>query len=124
MRNLGIGLIILAYLLLFHTALRTAVHGRAHPHPEVTVSAEPDAPWEAAVTGALAAAGIMLAAMPVRRGDKWAWWTSATMLAILLVTRVATDPRCWVVYDPHQHGCHTFMIAMVMGIAGLAMARR
>jgi hypothetical protein len=27
-----------------------------------------------------------------------------------------------VVLDPHQHGCHTFMVAIVLGVAGLALA--
>jgi hypothetical protein len=26
-----------------------------------------------------------------------------------------------VVLDPHQHGCHTFMIATALGIVGLAL---
>jgi hypothetical protein len=29
-----------------------------------------------------------------------------------------------VVLDPHQHGCHTFMIAEVIGVVGLILARR
>jgi hypothetical protein len=40
----------------------------------------------------------------------------------LLATRLATDPRCLVVLDVHQHGCHTFMIAVLLGIVGLALA--
>jgi len=43
---------------------------------------------------------------------------------ILFVTRVATDPRCLVVLDPHQHGCHSFMIAAILGVVGLALAWR
>ncbi len=38
-------------------------------------------------------------------------------------TRMAADPRCLVVLDPHQHGCHTFMIAVLLGLAGLMLAR-
>jgi hypothetical protein len=44
------------------------------------------------------------------------------MLIIMFVTRIATDPRCLVVLDPHQHGCHTFMIAIALGVVGLALA--
>jgi hypothetical protein len=37
---------------------------------------------------------------------------------------LATDPRCRVVLDPHQHGCHPVMIAVLLGIVGLALAGR
>jgi len=75
---------------------------------------------------ALATAGIVLALIPIRRGEMWAIWLSLAMLLMLLVTRLVTDPRCAVVLDPHQHGCHTFMISIVLGIVGLvlAMSRR
>jgi len=43
-------------------------------------------------------------------------------LLILLATRIATDPRCLVVLDPHQHGAHTFMISMVLGLVSLTLA--
>lgn len=64
----------------------------------------------------------MLAVIPIRRGEPWALFTSLIILVILFATRMATDPRCLVVLDPHQHGCHTFMIAMVIGVVGLALA--
>jgi hypothetical protein len=124
MKRAGIGLLILCFIVLLHSSVGTVLHGRTHPHPEVTVGANMGEPWEAALTGALAVAGVMLAAMPIRRGERWAWWTMLSMLAILLVTRVASDPRCWVAYDPSQHGCHTFAIAMILGAAGLALTRK
>ena len=60
--------------------------------------------------------------IPIRCGEKWAIWLSVVTLLILLATRTATDPRCLVVLDPHQHGCHTFMISTVLGFVGLALA--
>jgi hypothetical protein len=66
----------------------------------------------------------MLALVPVRRGERWALWTSLVMLIILFVTRIKSDPRCLVVLNPHQHGCHTFMIAVLLGVVGLALAWR
>jgi hypothetical protein len=66
----------------------------------------------------------MLALIPLRRGERWALWTEFAMLAILFVTRLTTDPRCLVVMDPHQHGCHSFMIAVLLGVVGLALAWR
>jgi hypothetical protein len=81
-------------------------------------------PWPVALGCAIALAGIMLALVPIRGGERWAWWTSLALWAILLITRISTDPRCLVVLDPHQHGCHTFMIAVVLGVLGLILARR
>ena len=63
----------------------------------------------------------MLALIPIRRGEQWALWTSLATLIVLLVTRIFTDPRCLVVLDPHQHGCLTFMIALVLGILGVVL---
>ena len=73
---------------------------------------------------ALAVAGIVLALIPLRRGEQWALWTQLAVLIILLVTRAVTDPRCLMVLDPHQHGCHTFMIAVALGVIGLVLARK
>ena len=43
---------------------------------------------------------IVLALIPIRRGERWAIWTSAAILATLFVVRLTTDPRCLVVLDP------------------------
>jgi hypothetical protein len=64
----------------------------------------------------------MLALIPLCRGERWALWTSLAILIILFVTRISTDPPCLVVLDPHQHGCHPFMIAELLGIVGLALS--
>ena len=72
----------------------------------------------------LAVAGVVMALIPLRRGERWALWTQLAVLIILLVTRALTDPRCLVVLDPHQHGCHTFMIAVFLGVVGLVLARK
>ena len=85
--------------------------------------AEYAAPWPVALACALAVAGIMLALVPIYRGEVWARWTSLATLIILLVSRLATDPRCLLVLNPHQHGCHPFMIAVGLGIAELVLAR-
>ena len=71
--------------------------------------------------GSLAITGVVLALIPIRRGERWAMFTSFGSFLILFVTRMATDPRCLVVLDPHQHGCHTFIIAIALGIVGLIL---
>ncbi len=72
--------------------------------------------------GSLGLIGIILALIPIRRGERWAMLSSLATLLILFVTRMATDPRCLVVLDPHQHGCHTFMITILLGLIGLVFA--
>jgi len=123
MRKLGVGLVVVTYVLLLYMALTSPAYGRAHPHLDPVFLAGYAAPWPVTLACALAVAGIMLAVVPVCRGERWAWWTSLAMLIVLFVPRVATDPRCLVVLDPHQHGCHSFMIAILLGIVGLVLAR-
>jgi hypothetical protein len=122
MQRVGVGLIVAAYALLLYTSLAAPAYARAHSHLDPAMLAEYAAPWPVALVCALAGVGITLALIPIRRGERWAVWTSFAALIILLVTRIATDPRCLVVLDPHQHGCHTFMIAIMLGVVGLALA--
>ena len=120
-RKVGLGLVVAAYALLLYTSLAAPAYARAHPHMDKAMLAEYAAPWPVALACALAVVGILLALIPIRRGERWAVWTSLAALIILLAPRVASDPRCLVVLDPHQHGCHTFMIAVVLGIVGLTL---
>ena len=122
MRNVGVGAVVSAYALLLCTALAAPAYARAHPHLGPAMLAEYAAPWPVTLACALSAVGITLALIPIRRGERWGLWTSFATFVILLVSRIATDPRCLVVLDPHQHGCHTFMIAVTLGIVGLALA--
>jgi hypothetical protein len=124
MRKAGVGLVVAAYAVLLYTSLAAPAYARAHPHLDPAMLAAYAAPWPVALACALAVAGIMLALVPLCRGERWALWTSLAMLIILFVTRVSTDPRCLVVLDPHQHGCHTFMLAMLLGVVGLALGWR
>jgi len=110
-----------AYALLVYTSLAAPAYARAHSHLDPAMLASYASPWPVALACALAVMGIMLALISVRRGEAWAVWTSLTTLTILLITRIVTDPRCFVVLDPHQHGCHTFMIAIVAGVVGLVL---
>jgi len=123
-QKIGVGLVVLAYLLLLYMALTAPAYARAHPHLDAAMLAGYAAPWPVALACALAVAGIMLALVPLHRGEPWGMWTQLAILAILFAARLSTDPRCLVVLDPHQHGCHTFMIAVVVGVVGLLLARR
>jgi len=119
-QKIGIVLLVLCYVLLLYFSLGAIAYARAHPHLDSNLLAQYSSPWPVALGCALALVGIILALIPIRRGERWAVLTSLAVLIILFATRMSTDPRCLVVLDPHQHGCHTFMIAMVLGFVGLA----
>ena len=122
MRKAGFGILVTAYGVLLYTSLAAPAYARAHPHLDAAMLAAYSAPWPVALACAVVAAGVMLAVVPIRRGERWAMWTSLAMWVILFATRFGTDPRCLVVLDPHQHGCHSFVIAVVLGIIGLGLA--
>jgi nicotinamide riboside transporter PnuC len=124
MRKVGVGLVVASYALLIYTSLAAPAYARAHQYLGPAVLAAYAAPWPVALACTVAVAGIMLALVPLRRGERWALWTLLAMLTISFLTRITTDPRCLVVLDPHQHGCHTFMIAVLLGVVGLALCWR
>lgn len=123
-QKVGVRLVVAAYALLVYIALSAPFYARAHPHLDPALLAQYAAPWPVALGCSLALMGILLAGIPLRRGERWSLWTQLSIFVILFVTRMATDPRCLVVLDPHQHGCHTFMIAVVLGVVGLVLARK
>jgi len=123
-QKIGVGLVVAANALLLYVSLSAPPHARAHPHMDPALLAEYASPWPVALGCALAVTGVVLALIPLRGGERWALWTQLAVLSILFVTRMLTDPRCLVVLDPRQHGCHTFMIAIVLGVAGLVLARK
>jgi hypothetical protein len=123
-QKIGIGLITAAYALLLYMSLGARFYTGGHHHLDPAMQAEYGAPWPVALGSVVALTGIVLALVPIRRGERWAMWTALMMLAILFLVRIATDPRCLVVLDPHQHGCHTFMVAVLVGVVGLALARK
>ena len=90
--------------------------------PGTPIFAEYAGPWPVLVACALTLNGLVLALIPVRRGEKWAIWLSAVNLLILLTIRIATDPNCLVVLDPHRDGGRTFMVSIVLGLVSLALA--
>jgi hypothetical protein len=123
MRKVSVGLVVAGYAVLLYTSLAAPAYARAHMHLDASMRAEYAGPWPVALAVSLSISGIMLALIPIRHGERWAIWTSLVTLMILLGTRMATDPRCLLVLDPHQHGCHTLMIAVLLGVIGLLLAR-
>ena len=123
MRTIGIALMVMAWGLLLFTTFGAVLFANSHSQHDITITAEFTGRWTVALTAVIAAVGIVLSLVPLRRKEGWAWWTSLGVFVALLAARFASDPRCLVVLDPHQHGCHTFMIAIVIGIVGLVLAR-
>jgi hypothetical protein len=124
MQKAGVGLLLVAYALLIYIAVASPAYAHAHESLGAAFLAPYAAPWPLTLLLVVAGVGIILALIPIRRGERWAIWTSAAMLLAMFAVRFATDPRCLVVLDPHQHGCHTFMIGIVAGLLGLALASR
>jgi hypothetical protein len=131
LRKCSVVLLVLAYALLLRGPLLDLLHPEAPSHHQMDAAGAPEMaahapavadPWTPTLTAALGVAGIMLAVVPVRRGEAWALWPVLATFLILGGTRLATDPRCLLVLDPHQHGCHTFMLALVLALAGLVLS--
>ena len=125
MRKASVVLLTLGYFVLVNGRIARLLHGRPfvseHVMPGIAMpAAQPGAAaWENALIFSLAFVGVVLALIPLRRGERWAGWTSAAVWAVLGGTRFATDPQCLQVLDVHRHGCHTFVIALVVAVAGL-----
>jgi hypothetical protein len=124
MRKAGVGLVVLAYALLLYMSLAAPAYARAHQDLGPAMLAAYAAPWPVALGYTVAVSGIVLALIPLHRVERWAVCAPLAMMIIPFVTRLATDPRCRVVLDPHPHRCHTVMMALLLRIVGLALAGR
>jgi hypothetical protein len=124
MRKAGVGLVVLAYALLLYMSLAAPAYARAHQDLGPAMLAAYAAPWPVALGYTVAVSGIVLALIPLHRVERWAVCAPLAMMIIPFVTRLATDPRCRVVLDPHPHRCHTVIMALLLGIVGLALAGR
>jgi hypothetical protein len=66
--------------------------------------------------------GIAISWFGVRDGQRWAWWTVLLGLLVIAILRISSDPRCTVrIFS--QHGCHQFMLGLVVGAVGLVLSR-
>jgi hypothetical protein len=118
MRNVGVALIVAVYAVLFFTSSSAPVAmsntglvaTRAQPHLDPMMTA-------------IAVAGIMLAVIPLRRGERWAQLTTVAILILVLVTRYTTSGQRLVVLDPNRHG-YSLVIVSVLAIAGLFLTGR
>jgi|GEM_PF-1071724 len=82
-------------------------------------TAPPPSAAALALTAVLLAAGVVLALLPIRLGAWYGVWATVVVWIAIVAPRMARDPRCWQVLDPHKHGCHTFMLSVAIGVAGM-----
>jgi hypothetical protein len=117
MRNIGVGLIVAVYAVLLFTSSSAPVFMRDTGFVGIRAHAHFD-PMMVVVT----IAGVALAAIPVRRGERWARLTTIAMLTMVLFTRFTTSGQRLVVLNPNQHGYgYSLIIAAILGVAGLAL---
>jgi hypothetical protein len=90
--------------------------GMKMPPPE-----EPPPAWRIALSATLVAAAAVLLFWPVLLGYRWGIWALALVWVADIAPRLCTDHRCWVAYDPTQHGCHLFMRSVVLGTLGVIL---
>jgi hypothetical protein len=109
MEKLGIGLAATAFAILSVLLVLAVIRG--------TVA------WPLALASPIALGGLILAAKSVRGIQRWTRSILFLMLLLILTAELLFNPRCWVVLDPSQHGCHSAMIAIVLGAVGVALSR-
>jgi len=111
-------LVALAYALLAAGALvglPRSLRGEFRPESTYFMS-----PWPLSLALALGVMGLFIALGPLRRGERWAIWAALTPLVITGALRVPFDPLCTTTVMS-QHGCHMFLITLVVAALGLAM---
>ena len=72
--------------------------------------------------GLLTFMAVMVAWFGVRDGQRWSWWTLLIGLLAVAVARIAVDRSCSVKIF-WQHGCHQFMIGLVLAAIGFVLTR-
>ena len=111
----GVGSSALSYLWLVHSALHSIFQARFHHN-------QPADDKDVAVF-CLALVELLIVLMPLRRAERWAWFAALAPVLFAGLPRIATDPSCYA-FNPHIHGCHQFMIALLVAIVGLSFLDR
>ena len=119
----GAALIALSYLIVLvgrtHSLLARTLHESSYPpspHGESSLALP-------LALATLAAVEMLVAWIPLRPGERWAFWATALPLVTLGTAKLVTDPGCTSHFF-QQHGCHQFMISLVIAVAGLALCAR
>lgn len=75
----------------------------------------------ALVVVTLVALEILIALVPLRRGQFWAFWAALLPIVSVGMPRMLTDPKCKAM-SLSVHGCHQFMGALLLAVVGLVLA--
>jgi hypothetical protein len=110
----GAGILALGYFVAGHAPLLSLTHGNP-------AEAGGMAPAMALVVVTLVAVEILIALVPLRRGQFWAFWAGVFPLVTIGIPRMLTDPKCFAM-SLHVHGCHQFMAGLLLAILGLVLA--
>ena len=113
--RLGVNLLAVAYLWagvwpLMSLVQRNHTGGRHRFAPETSTLAL-----------ALVAVELLIVMVPLRRGEKWAYWAALIPLVLVALPRMLTDPNCTAM-SLSVHGCHQFMGALLVAAVGFIMA--
>ena len=109
----GALLLCAAFILCFASPVIAHSHSRVHATFSVTATFQ---------EMLLPIFGIAISWFGVRDGQRWAWWTVLLGLLVIAILRISSDRGCTVrIFS--QHGCHQFMLGLVVGAIGLVLAR-
>jgi hypothetical protein len=89
------------------------------PGMDMHAASAPASSARIVLTAVMLAAGVLLALFPIRQGAWYGVWGTLIVWIALAGPRILNDPRCWQVLDPNKHGCHTFMLSVVIAVAGM-----
>ncbi len=116
----AVWLVALGYLLLVWLSANSPFWVMQHPehahdYPQFVGA------WPVSLGVAMGVNGLLLALIPMRRGERWAICAAGVPMLIIGIPRIMTDPRCLAAITT-QHGCHTFMAAMLLVLTGCVIA--
>ena len=89
-----------------------------NPNMQMSPSA-PVSTLRIVLTAVMMLAGVLLALFPIRQGAWYGVWGTLIVWLAIAGPRILNDPRCWQVLDPNKHGCHTFMLSVLIAVAGM-----
>jgi hypothetical protein len=110
----GCGLLALGYFVAGHAPLLSLVHGDP-------AAAGGMSRGFALVVVTLVALEILIALVPLRHGEFWAFWVALLPVVTVGIPRMLTDPNCKAM-SLSVHGCHQFMAGLVVAVVGLVLA--
>jgi hypothetical protein len=94
--------------------------GSSNPKMDMSAaSAAPASTLRIVLTAVMLVAGALLALFPIRQGAWYGVWGTLIVWIAIAGPRILNDPRCWQVLDPNKHGCHTFMLSVLIAVAGM-----